>query len=174
MKFLRQAGRGFTLIELMIVVAIVGILAVVAVPAFMDYIKRSKKSEAVLQLDKIGKNNKRAYAETGSYVVGPGPAIDLPGKPGGPGGGCCGGPNNHCAPEPGSFASDPTWAALDFQIDEPSLFIYSYNATVGTDFTAKAVGDLDCDGTEITYTVIGTAKDGNPAVTLTEPGVNDD
>ena len=45
---LRKAQQGFTLIELMIVVAIIGILAAVALPAYQDYTIRAKLSEAIL------------------------------------------------------------------------------------------------------------------------------
>jgi type IV pilus assembly protein PilA len=52
MKQLKNA-KGFTLIELMIVVAILGILAVVAVPALQKYMRRAKTAEAKTQLAKI-------------------------------------------------------------------------------------------------------------------------
>lgn len=170
MKSARRLERGFTLIELMIVVAIIGVLAAVAIPSFMDYMKRSKRSEASLQLNKIGKNAKRAFSEVSAYPSGT--AALLPVKPGT--GGCCGGPNNKCAAVGSSFAGDAVWSKLDFQIDEPTYFYYNYTSAAATAFTAKATGDLDCDGVEIVYTLAGTAPSGSPATTLTEPATSAD
>ena len=49
----KLSKRGFTLIELMIVVAILGILAAVAIPAFLNYMRKAKTSEATLNIDRV-------------------------------------------------------------------------------------------------------------------------
>src|SRR5512138_1112565 len=100
-KKLKQ--RGFTLIELMIVVAIIGILAAVAIPAFMDYMKKSKKTEASLQLNKIAKNAKTAFITNAAW---PAATAALT-----PGADCCtqnAGGNKKCLATPGDWAV-PEW-----------------------------------------------------------------
>jgi type IV pilus assembly protein PilA len=161
--------RGFTLIELMIVVAIIGILAAVAIPAFMDYMKKSKKTEASLQLNKIGKNAKAAYITAAAF-----PTVSATATPATT---CCAQNFNSqkkCAVAAGNWAV-AGWQALDFQVDEPHLFQYTYTGVSGgATFAATAIGDLDCDSAMITYTMNGTSPSGNPAVSLTEPAPNSD
>ena len=64
----RQLQQGFTLIELMIVVAIIGILAAVALPAYQDYTKRAKMSEVVLAASACRTTITEVY-QTGSQTT---------------------------------------------------------------------------------------------------------
>ena len=64
----RQLQQGFTLIELMIVVAIIGILAAVALPAYQDYTKRAKMSEVILAASACRTTITEVY-QTGSQTV---------------------------------------------------------------------------------------------------------
>ena len=64
---MRKIQQGFTLIELMIVVAIVGILAAIALPAYQDYVVRSKMSEAIAAIGACKTGVAEYTATKGSY-----------------------------------------------------------------------------------------------------------
>lgn len=121
---------------------------------------RSSSVEAALQLRKIGLHQKRIFSETGSFVVGSvEPTPLLP---------CCRGPSQHCLSEPGDWVRQPVWQAVDFQVDEPSLFQYSLHSAPRS-FTARAVGDLDCDGVPVVFELVGSVVDGEVILKLVEP-----
>jgi type IV pilus assembly protein PilA len=60
-------SEGFTLIELMIVVAIIGVLAAIAIPAYRDYVNRAKMSEVLTALDAIAQGASEYHAATGYF-----------------------------------------------------------------------------------------------------------
>jgi type IV pilus assembly protein PilA len=63
---MKQLQKGFTLIELMIVVAIIGILAAVALPAYQDYTVRAKMSEVILAMSACRTSITEVYQSGGS------------------------------------------------------------------------------------------------------------
>ena len=62
---MHTAQKGFTLIELMIIVAVLGFLATVALPAYQDYIVRSKVSEVIIFADTARTNLSDYYMSSG-------------------------------------------------------------------------------------------------------------
>lgn len=65
----KHAGtKGFTLIELMIVVAIIGILAAIAYPSYLEYVKKSNRAEATVVLMESAQALERFYSVNGSYL----------------------------------------------------------------------------------------------------------
>ncbi len=171
---LKRTAKGFTLIELMIVVAILAILSVVAVPAFIKYMRKAKTSEAIDMLDKIYKGGADYYS-TPRVSENLGSKLDCQ-FPSTQGitpveGNCCesGGIDSNnddrCDANPEVW-SEATWSALKFQITEEHYFVYSFYNNDETEsaaqFTANAHADLDCDGTFSTFQRYGK---GDPSAT---------
>jgi type IV pilus assembly protein PilA len=130
---------GFTLVELMVVVALVGVLTAVAIPNFMEYQARSRRSEAFANLASIARVQKGYQATKGEYFDSGLPYPD------------------YTAPEYGSLgthkmkwdaASETAWGPLGWA-PEGEVY-YSYHSNVccadGLCFTASAYGDVDGDG----------------------------
>ena len=65
---LRRSQKGFTLIELMIVVAIIGILAAIAIPNFLRFQLKAKSSEGKANIAAIRTAEESYHAEFGNYV----------------------------------------------------------------------------------------------------------
>ncbi|MFP6641041.1 MAG: prepilin-type N-terminal cleavage/methylation domain-containing protein [Myxococcota bacterium] len=134
-KQLRKSTKGFTLIELMIVVAIIGILAAIAIPNFIRFQLKSKSSEGKVNLAAIRTAEEGYMAEFGSYIAATAsPAVTALGS------------------AKVAFADTGTAPAnFDTLGWEPEGNVYfSYGVGVGTDntFTATAAADIDGDGTD--------------------------
>ncbi len=169
--------KGFTLIELMIVVAIIGILAVVAIPGYMAYIKSSKTSEAKENLKIIGdgaiaffeaehcydaacmqpqsklypgsnaEGAAYAVAAAGNGVVGVNTTIGLKNSP--------------SASAVTNALLNNKWQHLKFNINKPFYYAYDYasfgTTPNGSSFTAGAVASLN-EAQDSAYTISGTPK----------------
>ena len=163
---LRQRREGYTLIELMIVVAVIGILASVAIPSFSGYLQRARTTEAVTFLGEVRQRQEAYRAEFSQYCSAsatPGSRI------------AAGTWNPARLPAGGVRISfDPTagdWDQLGAVPDGPTYFQYRTTAgqpgqnpgITGYDgsqfwFIAQAQGDLDGDGRTVIFEVYSAAS----------------
>lgn len=169
-KYLKKKNEGFTLIELMIVVAIIGVLVALALPAFLNYFRRAKTAEVGPNLRNMftgavtyynSENGTRGLAAAGVTTTA------------------------HCIVSPVSpnigaatlsdqkqnitalVSAEPSMRAINFTLGDPVYYAYGFTSTPGCGavdsagmelYDFQAQGDLNGDSTTSTYELLAGAS----------------
>lgn len=143
--------KGFTLIELMITVAIIGILVAVAIPSFARYKLKSRTAEASVNLEAIATIEIAYHAEYNQFVV--------------------------CAESPPEadigilktpWTNSTGFTLIGFSPKDNSVH-YSYEVTstdTAVNFTAEAEGDLDGDGNNAVFLITNSTPVSQSGATI--------
>jgi type IV pilus assembly protein PilA len=176
---LRKREDGFTLVELMIVVAIIGVLAALAIYGVSRYLKHSKTAEATRNLGSIETGSKNAFqSETDlSAPAGIGPFVHTfcvstkitPSAV----------PQAAKTKAPSTDWDQDGWKCLKFSINEPQFYAYTYTgdtSKTGTqaEYTATANGDLDGNGAQSTFELKGAGSTTGDATRVSLKAINED
>jgi type IV pilus assembly protein PilA len=185
-SIVRASKRGFTLIELMIVVAIVGILAVLAIYGVRKYLANAKTAEARNSLGQMGKDQSTEF-EMESM---PGTVLTVQNSAASSHGLCVSPANpvpaNMTAVQGKKYQSDSAsnadwqaqgtlprtgWPCLKFSMDAPQYYQYNFTSdatttTMGQTWSGQAQGDLNGDGTVFSLFTLAGAVNATNAFNL--------